>query len=76
LGIQHLRWPITLSSHEAKAAEARMPIPRNDHMVVDSDTKEPAHLNDLLGHVDIGAGCTPESGKIRLVESKKNSERK
>jgi hypothetical protein len=55
LGIERLRWPITLSSHEAEAAKAGMPIPCNDHMVVDSDTKEPAHLDDLLGHVDVGA---------------------
>jgi hypothetical protein len=49
-------WRITLPSHEAKAAEARMAIPRNDHMVVDGDTKQPTNLDDLLGHVDIRPG--------------------
>src|SRR3984893_12151569 len=33
-----------------------MKIPRDDHMVGDSDSKEPANLDDLLGHVDIGTG--------------------
>jgi hypothetical protein len=45
-----------LFSHQAKPAKAGMPIPCDDHMVVDGNTKEPAHLDNLLGHVDIGAG--------------------
>ena len=32
-------WRISLSSQQAKPAEARMTIPRDDHMVVDSDSK-------------------------------------
>ena len=33
-----------------------MPIPRDDHMVVDSDTKRHTNLDDLLVHLDIGPG--------------------
>jgi hypothetical protein len=45
-----------------------MAIPCDDHMVVDSDTKEPAHLDDLLGHVDIGTRWRGIAGRVIVDE--------
>jgi hypothetical protein len=47
---------ITLSSRQAKAAKAGVPLPGDDDVVMDSDAKEPANLGNLLGHVGIGTG--------------------
>jgi hypothetical protein len=66
--LEYLRWRITLSSHQAKPAKAGMPIPRNDHMVVDGDTKQPTNLDDLLGHVDVGPRWRGVAGWVVVHE--------
>jgi hypothetical protein len=62
------RLRIPSSSHKAKATEARMPIPCDDHMVVDSDTKQPANFDNLLGHVDIGPRWGGVAGRVIVDE--------
>ena len=62
------RLRIPSSSHQAKATKARMAIPCNDDMVVDSDTKQPANLDDLLGHVDIGPGWRGVARRVIVDE--------
>ena len=57
-----------LSSHEAKATKAGVPIPGDDDVVMDSDTKQPTNLGDLLGHVDVGPGRGGVAGRMVVDE--------
>src|SRR4029077_14965887 len=66
-GIQDLCWP-TLSSHEAKAAKAGVPIPGDDDVVTDSDAEQLANLVNLLGHVDVGPGRGGVAGRMVVDE--------
>src|ERR1700730_9894270 len=61
-------WRISLSSQQAKPAEARMPIPRNDHMVMDSNTKQVANFCHLFGHIDIGPGWRGVARRVVVDE--------
>ena len=45
-----------------------MAIPGDDHVVVDSDTKQLANLVNLLGHVDIGPGWRGVAGRVVVDE--------
>ena len=58
-----------LSSHQAKAAQAGMAIPADDHMVVDGDAKQVANFGDLLGHVDVGPRWCGVAGRVVVHEN-------
>ena len=57
-----------LSSHEAKATKAGVPIPGDDDVVMDSDAKQLADLVNLLGHVDVGPGRGGVAGRMVVHE--------
>jgi hypothetical protein len=61
-------WRIRLSSHQAKAAKAGVPILGDDDVVMDSDAKQLANLVNLLGHVDIGPGRRGVAGRMIVNE--------
>jgi hypothetical protein len=61
-------WRIMLSSHEAKPAKARMPIPGDDDVVMDSNAEQLANLVNLLGHVDVGLGRGGVAGRMVVDE--------
>ena len=45
-----------------------MAIPCDDHMVVDSDAKQPANFSHLFGHIDIGPGWRGVAGRVIVDE--------
>jgi hypothetical protein len=46
-----------------------MAISRDDHVIVDSDAKQVANLDHLLGHVDIGPGWRGVAGRVVVDEN-------
>src|ERR1700731_1774273 len=59
---------ITLSSRQAKAAKAGVPLPGDDDVVMDSNAEQLANLVNLLGHVDIGPGRGGVTGWVVVDE--------
>ena len=46
-----------------------MTVPADDHVIVDSNAKQVANLDHLLGHVDIGPGWRCVAGRVVVDEN-------
>jgi hypothetical protein len=50
-----------------------MTVPADDHVVVDSDAKQVANLDHLLGHLDIGPGWRGVAGRMVVEQQTESS---
>jgi hypothetical protein len=53
-----------MSSHQPQPLQARMPLLADDNVVVHGNAERLRHLDDLLGHLDVGAGRRRVAGGV------------